>query len=88
MIVETLIASVAAVTIAGTWLGLRFAGRALEREAEPADGVDSAERAEALGTVERCMRFNQRAEVRAMLAVRPHVLPPDVRERAAAWCRE
>lgn len=89
MIIETLIASVAAVTVTGTWLGLRFAARTIEREAEGgAPPVDAAERARALADVERCMQFGGRAEVRAMLACRPHVLPPDVRARAAEWCRE
>ena len=91
MIIETIVASVAAITIAGTWLGLRFAERAEERESDDGPPVDAAERKRALATVERCMGWDSdsgRAEVRALLACRPHVLPPDVRARAERWSRE
>jgi len=90
MIIETLIASIAAVVVAGTWFGTRFAARVIEQEA-PEPHVDTAEQKRALADVERCMKYDSesgRAEVRAMLACRPHALPPDVRARAAAWCRE
>ena len=88
MIIEAIVASVAAITIAGTWLGLRFAERAEERESEDGPPVDAAERKRALAEVERCMQYGNRSDVRAMLACRPHVLPPDVRARAERWSRE
>lgn len=80
MIVETLIASVTAITVAGTWLGLRFAERVLRPSRH-----DAKERADALADVERWIRHGQRAEVRALLLCRPYVLDPYVRRRVAAW---
>lgn len=88
MIVETFVASVAVVTVAGTWLGLRFAERAIARDDPDAPVYSDAERREALATLERCMQYSQRAEIRAMLTCRPGVLPADVRERAERWCGE
>lgn len=81
MIAEVLIATVGAVTIVGTWLGLRFA----EREMGIASMVTSAEQKKALGEVEEYMVHGYRANLRGLLAVRPHHLPDDVRERAQAW---
>jgi hypothetical protein len=81
MIVETLIATVGAIVIVGTVAGLRFA----EREMGIAPNPTSSEQREALQDVERWMRLGCRSELRALLAVRPHHLPDDVRERAQAW---
>lgn len=81
MIVETLIATVGAVALVGTWLGLRFA----EREMGIAAAPTSAERQKAVDDVEGFIRYENRAGLQALLATRPHHLPDDVRERAQAW---
>lgn len=81
MIIEVAIATVGAVTIVGTWLGLRFA----EREMGCAPNATEEETAYAMRDVEHCMKTNQRDSMRALLSVRPHHLPAEVRERAQAW---
>lgn len=90
MIVEAIVASVAAVTIAGTWLGLRFAERMIEHEtpALPALPVDEKERREALVDLERHMGNGSTRDVKAILACRSSALSSDVRERAKRWVRE
>ncbi len=81
MIVETLIASVTAITVAGTWLGLRFA----ERELHPEDGADKR-RAAALDLVRRVIAGDvSEAKLRALLVAAPEDLPDDVRARATSW---
>lgn len=81
MIAETLIATVGAVAIVGTWLGLRFA----EREMGIEQKTTSKEQQKAPLEAEEYMTHGYRANMRALLAVRPHHLPDDVRERAQAW---
>lgn len=81
MIVETLIATVGAVTIVGTWLGLRFA----EREMGIAPAATGDEQREAVQDAERYIRYDHPGDLRALLVTRPHHLLDDVRTRAQAW---
>lgn len=83
MIAETLIASVAAITIVGTWLGLRFA----EKTLTPEEARDKKREA-AMETVRRGITYDtgeNRDRVKALLVTEPESLPDDVRARVCAW---
>lgn len=81
MIAEVLIASIAAVTIAGTWLGLRFVDQqpsADNREVRALRLVRAA--------VQSGSPFSEEGRaLSALLMTDPEALPSAVRERAAAW---
>ena len=81
MIIEVVVASLAAVTIAGTWIGCRFAERVIVPPPE------ERQRA-AIALVRRAIEENtleSERRVKALLATDPQALPPDIRARALAW---
>lgn len=83
MIVEAIIGSVTAITIVGTWLGLRFAEKTLSPEE-----VRDKKRDAAIELARRSIDENSAAardRVRALLITEPESLPDDVRDRVCEW---
>ena len=81
MIIETIIASVAAITVFGTWLGLDFA----KRELHPEEPINKR-RAAAIEIMRKAVaRETGEGPLRALLATSPEDLPDDLRERAVSF---
>lgn len=83
MIAETIIASVTAITIVGTWLGLRFAEKTLSPEE-----ARNKKRESAIELVRSAVAADNavwRDRVKALLITEPESLPDAVRARAIKW---